>query len=312
MYRRNMAELDPGPSISIIIATKGRTDSLKKLFSSLSQLERLKEVQPEILVVNNADDGVPEQAVTALVEEFWETVGGVRCLREKDAIPPRPKCRGHNLAIREARGSILAFIDDDVEVTSGWLKAIQEFFRQSDYDAMQGAILVPPAFQNDDRFLQAWNRYRTIPYINYGPHIKDVHTLTGPNMAARRDVFERVGLFDERLGPGRSGMSEDVEFAQRLLAAGRQIGYEPNAAVYHDVDWNRLNEDFFRRWHEQQGRSRRIYQNSSLLSIVPNLGRSLVSYGWYSVFPKERKRYRAMGRYYHYLAMLRVKLGVSG
>jgi len=299
----------PKFSMTIVIATKGRLESLEKLLESLKKLDGLEEVRPEVIVVNNADDGAPEQTVAALVKDLGDEMGAVRCLREKDAIAPRPKCRGHNLAIREARGSILTFIDDDVEVTSGWLKAIHDFFLRHSYDAMQGAILVPPAFQNDEKFLQIWNRYRTIPYINYGPHVMEIRTLTGPNMAIKREVFDRVGLFDERLGPGRSGMSEDVEFAQRLLRSGARIGYQPKAAAYHEVDWSRLNEEFFRRWHEQQGRSRLIYKNPGLASIVPNLLRSIFSYGWYSVFPKERKKYRALGRWYHYQAMLTVKMG---
>jgi GT2 family glycosyltransferase len=172
---------------------------------------------------------------------------------------------------------------------------------------MQGAILVPPAFQEDREFLKVWNRYRTIPYINYGSEVMEIYTLTGPNMAIKREVFDRVGLFDERLGPGRSGMSEDVEFAQRMLSAGKRIGYAPSAAVYHEVDWDRLNDFFFRHWHEQQGRSRLLYKNPGVASILPNLLRSIFSYTWYSIFRNERKRYRALGRWYHYQAMLSEK-----
>lgn len=189
---------------------------------------------------------------------------------------------------------------------------MHDFFPQHPYDAMQGAILVPPVYQGDKEFLRAWNRYRTIPYINYGDRVMEIRTLTGPNMAMRRELFQKVGLFDERLGPGRSGMSEDVEFAQRILKSGGCIGYEPNAAVYHEVAWDRLTESFFRKWHEQQGRSRLLYKNNSIFTIIPNLNRSLFSYGWYSFFYDERKKYRALGRYYHYLAMLKEKLGISG
>lgn len=298
------------PLISIIVATKGRKKSLKRLFTSLKQLEAVEAIRPEIVVVNNADDGAPEQAVASLVEELRDGIPKVHCLRERDAVPPRPKCRGHNFAIQKAEGSVLAFIDDDVEVTPGWLKALHDFFGNHPYDAMQGAILVPPAFQEDKNFLQVWNRYRTIPYINYGSQVMQIYTLTGPNMAIKKKVFEEVGLFDERLGPGRSGMSEDVEFAHRMLTAGKKIGYEPNAAVYHEVDWDRLNDDFFRRWHEQQGLSRLLYKRGSLLSIVPNLNRSLLAYCWYCLFPNERKKYRSLGRYYHYLAMVKQKLGI--
>lgn len=295
------------PSISVIIATKGRGRSLMRLFESLRRVQAVDEIQPEIIVVNNADDGAPEQVVADLVAELRDGIADVQCLREKEAIMPRPKCRGHNLAIQKAHGSILAFIDDDVEVTPGWLEAVRDFFLYHPHDAMQGAILVPPAFQDDKGFLQVWNRYRTIPYINYGPEMTEIYTLTGPNMAFKREVFDRVGLFDERLGPGRSGMSEDVEYAQRLLHSGGRIGYEPKAAVYHEVDWDRLNDDFFRRWHEQQGQSRLLYKNSSVFTILPNLNRALFSYAWYSLLCSERKKYRALGRYYHYLAMFKKK-----
>jgi GT2 family glycosyltransferase len=131
--------------------------------------------------------------------------------------------------------------------------------------------------------------------------------LTGANIAVRRAVFDRIGYFNEDLGPGRSGISEDVEFAQRLVKSGGRIGYEPRAGVYHRVDWSRLTEEFFRQRHEQQGRSRLIYKKQSLLSIVPNFLRSIWTFGWYSLVGNERKKYRAKGRYFHYRAMLAVK-----
>ncbi len=55
----------------------------------------------------------------------------------------------------------------------------------------------------------------------------------GANMAFRRSVFERVGLFDERLGAGASGCSEDSELWYRLIAAGGACLFEPRAVVVH-------------------------------------------------------------------------------
>jgi len=111
-------------------------------------------------------------------------------------------------------------------------------------------------------------------------------------------------LFDERIGPGASGSSMDVEFGERVLRAGGRIGYEPRSIVYHDVDWSRLTEDYFRRRHEMQGRSRLIYKESTLVSVLPNLLAAAFGWGLYSILRNERKRYRAKGRVYHYRAML--------
>ena len=55
----------------------------------------------------------------------------------------------------------------------------------------------------------------------------------GANMAFRRQVFEYIGLFDERLGAGASGCSEDSEVWYRILAKGWSCRYEPTAVVYH-------------------------------------------------------------------------------
>jgi GT2 family glycosyltransferase len=55
----------------------------------------------------------------------------------------------------------------------------------------------------------------------------------GASMAFRRDVFVTVGGFDERLGAGASGCSEDSELWYRLLTAGWRCHYEPSAVVFH-------------------------------------------------------------------------------
>jgi GT2 family glycosyltransferase len=55
----------------------------------------------------------------------------------------------------------------------------------------------------------------------------------GGNMIVRRETFEAVGLFDERLGAGAAGCSEDSEFWYRILAKGGTCAYVPAAVVYH-------------------------------------------------------------------------------
>ena len=64
----------------------------------------------------------------------------------------------------------------------------------------------------------------------------------GAKMAFRRSVFERVGLFDERLGAGASGCSEDSEMWYRILASGGCCVYEPRAVVFHHhrAGWDEL------------------------------------------------------------------------
>lgn len=290
-----------GMEFSIIIATYNRIDSLRRLLSGIRQHFGASSIAHEVIVANNARDDAIARAIDAMLGEFQLGNGApIRTVRE----PLAGKCRAQNTAMREARGNVFAFFDDDVEVTPSWLEVAAAFFKHEPFDVMQGPILIPPAFEHDTRFLQAQRRFRTINFVQYSPKLKEIKTLTGANMAARRELIARVGGFNEELGPGRSGISEDVEFAQRVLRSGGRIGYEHRAAVYHEVDWSRLTEEFFRVRHEQQGRSRLIYKKQSLASIVPNLLRSVWTLGWYSLFGDVREQYRAKGRFFHYRAML--------
>jgi GT2 family glycosyltransferase len=290
---------------SIIIATYDRVDSLRRLLAGIQQHFGASNIAHEVIVANNARDEAVARRINDAVNELAQGTGArMRLVRE----PLAGKCRAQNAAIREARGNVLVFFDDDVEVTPKWLEIASEFFRSKPFDVMQGPILVPPEVEHDTKFLEAQRRFRTINFVQYSPQLAEIKTLTGANMAVRRELMAKLGGFNEELGPGRSGISEDVEFAQRVLRSGARIGYEHRAAVYHEVDWNRLTEEFFRTRHEQQGRSRLIYKKQSLASIVPNLLRSIWSLGWHSLFGNVRAQYRAKGRFFHYRAMLAQKI----
>lgn len=286
---------------SVIIATYNRLDSLGRLLASIASHFGSSAIDYEVIVADNSRDGHIGARIHDLVERFRrEGVEQIRLVCE-----PRPgKCAAQNSAIRTARGDILAFFDDDVVVTPDWLIAAARFFQETGFDAMQGPILVPSEMQANEEFLRAQYKFRTINFVQYRPDLKEIKTLTGANMAIRREVFARIGLFDENLGPGRSGISEDVEFARRLIDAGGRIGYEPKAGVYHEVDWSRLTEEFFRKRHEDQGRSRLLFKRQSVFTILPNLVRSILAFAWYTCRGNVRKQYRAKGRFFHYRAML--------
>jgi GT2 family glycosyltransferase len=81
----------------------------------------------------------------------------------------------------------------------------------------------------------------------------------GANMAFRKSMFEKYGLFRTDLGasPNREvpGANEDIEFGGRLLAAGERLRYEPTAVVYHPVLEHRVRKSFFLGWYFDYGRA---------------------------------------------------------
>jgi GT2 family glycosyltransferase len=82
----------------------------------------------------------------------------------------------------------------------------------------------------------------------------------GVNVAYRREVFERVGLFDKRLGRKTGTLRNQAqrEWHLRARALGARGFYVPSMVVHHLVSRDRLEKQYFRRWLYWHGISRAI------------------------------------------------------
>jgi glucosyl-dolichyl phosphate glucuronosyltransferase len=285
---------------SLIIPTRDRRQLVLALLESVKQLHDFARIDPEVIV---GDNGSQDDTWTSLQEMTTNFPVTLHLLQE----PLPGKSRVLNRAIALATGDILAFLDDDVVVDHGWLKALEAFFADSKYQAGQGRIGLSSPEADDPEIQRLLQRYRTIPHLDYNQDIDTVHSLNGANCFVRRELFNRIGGFDERLGPGGSGTSEDVDLARRLISSGARIGYARDCLVYHHVDRDRLTDEYFEQNHRRQGASRLLIKNRSYLPIVYDLGRATFKYFIYRMFGSERKRYRNKGRIYHYLGMIAAK-----
>ncbi len=279
---------------SVIISTRNRANSLKRLLESLESLECPDSFQVEILVVDNGStDGTKE----LLSEERARTRRfSLRVLEEKQ----RGKASALNLGLDSAKGNLILVVDDDVVVHPDWLTGHVECYAKTSFDAVQGRVLPgvdPEGKPADPRRLKEYN----IPLIDYGDAYREIRGLTGSNMSFKREVFERVGLFDTRLGPGASGFSEDTEYSMRVRKAGFKIGYTPHAVVYHELNPNRYGRAYNRMVQYRKGISRSLYRHDSIvLDVLPNLFANCVRLGLYTVLGRRQKAYKTEGRVMRY------------
>ena len=232
------------PSVSLVICTRNRPGHLAKCLRSLRGLSP----QPsEIIVVDND----PSSGVTRPVTDDFHEVTYV-------AEPRRGLSAARNAGILRCRGAIIAFTDDDVIVHPGWIGAIRAAFCDSDVIAVTGLVLpaelaTPAQFVFQDGAAGAGWEYRQVDFgRSFFDSMKSLGVPAwrlgaGANMAFRCEAFERVGLFDERLGAGSSGCSEDSELWYRLLAEGQRCRYAPTAVVfhYHREDWAGLRDQLY-------------------------------------------------------------------
>ncbi|HET9915603.1 MAG TPA: glycosyltransferase, partial [Candidatus Binatia bacterium] len=183
----------------------------------------------------------------------------------------------------------------------------EKYIRESGYQAGQGTIGLEDSGADDPKVRCLIEKFRTIPQLSFPAQMNEIRSLNGANFFIARKILEQVGRFNERLGPGASGTSEDVELAQRLAEAGVRLGYARDSVVYHQIDHNRLTEAYFREHHRRQGQSRLLMKSRGYLEIILNIGRAYLHYYYYTLAGDERSSYRSKGRIFHYLAMFEAK-----
>jgi glycosyltransferase involved in cell wall biosynthesis len=241
------------PDITVILCTYNRCRSLGKALESLAASALPESVEWEVVVVdNNSSDQTHD-----IVQDFCNRYAGrFRYLFE----PRQGKSYALNTGVREAKGDVLAFVDDDVTVESSWLWNLTVGLGSGEWAGAGGRILpqwpcAPPSWLPE----KGW--FGMAPLVMFDLGLQPgplADPPFGTNMAFHRRVFEKYGTFRTDLGPGPNGKirnNEDTEFGGRLLTAGERLRYEPSALVRHSVPKNRLRRDYFLTWWFNKGRA---------------------------------------------------------
>ncbi|MGW2786964.1 glycosyltransferase [Streptomyces populi] len=221
------------PVISVVVATRDRP---KKLRHCLQSLLRSKYPEFEIIVVDNAPaDDRTEVLVHA------EFPGRVRYVRE----PAAGLARAHNVGLARARGSVVAFTDDDTLVDPGWLSALAETFARDARIGCVTGLIVPAELETPaqgvlERQGGFAKGYASRTWSLSDPPTDPLFPFTagrfgsGANMAFRTDALRALGGFDTATGAGTPGKGGDDLLAFfEILAAGHTLVYQPGAIVWH-------------------------------------------------------------------------------
>ena len=239
---------------SIIVCTYNRAASLQHTLAALAALQVPPERQWEVLIVDNNSHDATRDVVMAAQRDWprlryaFEAAQGLSHAR--------------NRGIAETSGAVILFTDDDVLPEPDWLEITLAGLEKYQADACGGYIA--PIWEKPP---PAWLTERFYGFLAVRTDRSDDYPITqasqfpyGANMAMKRTVFDRVGLFDTERG--RKGQvlasGEDGDMFERILAAGLKAVFLGGSRVHHKVEAFRTTKTYLRRWRMQTSRNAAI------------------------------------------------------
>ena len=217
------------PLVSIVIPTHDRKEKLERLIRSILESNYPKDRLGIIVVDDASTDGTYE-----CINRLFPQVK-VICNEEEKLV-----AESRNIGIRASKGKYIFIIDDDNVVDKNTIKELVEFMEKHPEVGVVGPIMY---FLRDPK--RIWcagvkrNYWTTITKF-IGFNTVDDGSLKEPYESedlpnafmVRREVFEKVGLFNSRLFPIHY---EEADFCQRVRKAGYKVMVVPTAKVWHDT-----------------------------------------------------------------------------
>jgi glycosyltransferase involved in cell wall biosynthesis len=227
--------------LSIIICTYNREEFIGKTLEHIARQEIDSELYETIVVNNNSRDQT-ENICLDFINQHPEL--NLRHVTETHQGHSYARNRG----IRESRGSLIAYIDDDAFVRKDFAANIIRFFEEHPEVQVIGGKVIP-VYQGTP---PAWMTPYLLPLVSALDMGNSPRPFTGrkfpigANVTFRKAVFEKYGQFNVALG--RIGMGlmggDEKEMVSRLKKNDEPIWYVPDVVVEHIIPPKRTEQDY--------------------------------------------------------------------
>ncbi len=227
------------PSVSVVVCSYNGSRTIR---DCLEGLQRLEYPNYEVIVVN---DGSKDNTA-AIAMEY-----GFRVITTEN----RGLSNARNTGMEEAKGEIVAYIDDDARPDPHWLTYLAATFLNTDHVGVGGPNLPPPG---DGSVADCVANSPGGPIHVLLTDVEAEH-IPGCNMAFRKEALRAVGGFD---GQFRIA-GDDVDLCWRLQQKGWTLGFNPAAVVWHhrrnsvkaylkqQLNYGKAEADLEKKWPEK-------------------------------------------------------------
>lgn len=182
-------------------------------------------------------------------------------------VPPSEK---RNIGVKNAKGEIIAFIDDDAYPKEDWLELTNKEFEDKNIVALGGPSFPPP---NSTFFQKVSNKVYELSSKKTGPRYgkaerQEIDDWPTCNLFVRKKDFLEVGGSDSKYWGG-----EDTNLCYNLLKTGKKMIYSPEIGVFHHPRKslkNHLKQSYF--WGMWRGFFMKLHKQSRQITFfIPPL-----------------------------------------
>lgn len=232
------------PFFTVVVPTHRRIARLRACLDALADLDYPTD-RFEVIVVNDGSEGLSADQLDSLRARMQVT-----SIDQAWAGPAAAR----NTGVSRARGTYVAFTDDDCTPARDWLRVLESCVQEH-----PGALIGGRAVNglHDDLYASASQMLLDYVYEYYqGGTARGPRFFTSNNMCAPRAALGDAGGFDDSF---MLAAGEDREFCDRWSASGRPLVYEPNAIVLHR---HSMTLRSFTRQHLNYGRGARAFHRA--------------------------------------------------
>ncbi len=241
--------------LTAIICTYNRAKYIGGLLESVAKNDLAKSAYEIVLVDNNSTDNTRE-----ICEAFAKAHKDVQFRYVLE--PEQGLSAARNKGIKEAKGDVIVYIDDDALVDTDYLRTYAEWFEAHPETMACGGPIEPLYETKEPSWMTPYTKALLTAWMNYGDKVREYpkgRYPGGGNAAYRKEVFDKVGLFNTALGRKGGNLmgSEEKDIFDKMHSLGMQVLYLPTPILHHIIPQAKLEPDYFNRLTTQIGISER-------------------------------------------------------
>ena len=241
--------------LTAIICTYNRAKYIGNLLESIAANDLPKSEYEILLVDNNCTDNT-----RAICDAFAAAHKDVNFRYTTE--PEQGLSAAKNRGIKEAKGDIFVYIDDDALVDLHYLRTYAEWMAAHHETMACGGPIEPLYETAEPDWMTPYTKALLTAWMDYGDKVREYphgRYPGGGNAAYRKAVFDQVGLFNTALGRKGGNLmgSEEKDIFDKMHALGMQILYLPQPVLHHCIPQAKLEKPYFDRLTLQIGISER-------------------------------------------------------